>query len=70
MFIRLSSRTGQIQYRLEDARLVAHDDGLSYVAVTLRGVRGGAQAGSMMLGLDEIDMLAAAKRAQGRKGRK
>jgi hypothetical protein len=62
MLIRLSARTGQVAYRLDDARLIVHDDGLSYLACTLRGVRGGAQAGSLMLTMDEVDWLAGAKR--------
>ena len=62
MLIRLSARTGQIAYRMEDARLVVHDDGLVYIACTLRGVRGGAQTGALMLALDEVDWLTNEKR--------
>ena len=67
MLIRLSVRTGQIQYRMEDACLIVHDDGVTYLAATLRGVRG-AQTGSLTLAMDEVDWLAQERRRL-RKGR-
>jgi hypothetical protein len=68
MFIRTSSRTGSVSYEISgEPRLVDGEDGQTYVEITLENVRGKGQAASLMLTLEEIDELAAARRKLAKK---
>ena len=69
MIISISKRTGPVRYELTDLppRLVDGDDGITYIAYTLRNARAKDQQISIMMAPDEVDQLHAGKQKLARR---